>query len=221
MRVVTWNVQHARPNPDGPADVGAVVDALRRLGGDVWALQELDRGRRRSDAVDQPGGIAAALGGTLAWGPTVHDRGEYGIAVVAAADLITSRQIDLGGTREPRALLVVELDHGGRRWTVGCTHLSRRAAFAQDQLARALDVLSQHPAPRVLVGDLNLVPAEVLPWSSAAGFEMVTGPPTHSTRRRRPKRRIDHILVSGARIDEASVHRFGVSDHCAVVADLA
>ena len=75
-------------------------------------------------------------------------------------------------------------------------------------------------AARVLLGDLNLQLAEVGPVAAAAGYEGVDGPPTHSTRRRRPTRRIDHVLLSGATADETAVHRFEISDHAAVVADL-
>lgn len=220
MRVVTWNVQHARPNPDGAPEVGAVGEELARLDADVCAIQELDRGRRRSGGVDQPGVLAERLGGALLFAPTVRRGGEYGIGLIVRGEIGRHEVVDLSGTREPRAALIAEVEVAGDAWTVGCTHLSRRASFAQGQLLRALDALAAHPSPRLLVGDLNLVASEVLPWSTADGYALLAGPPTHSTRRARVTRRIDHVLVQGATVTEASVHRFPVSDHCAVVADL-
>jgi len=220
MRVVTWNVQTGRPNPDGSPDIERVVEHLRDLDPDVAAVQELDRSRRRSGGVDQPTALALGLDGHLVWAPTVRREGEYGIALVVRGEVVRTYEVDLSGTREPRTLLVTELDHEGRRWTVGCTHLSRRTSFAQRQLARALDELNARPAPRVLLGDLNLAPRHVLPWSTAAGFRLVDGPLTHSTRARRLTARIDHILVSGARVEAAAVYRFATSDHCAVSATL-
>jgi endonuclease/exonuclease/phosphatase family metal-dependent hydrolase len=218
---VTWNIQTARPNPDGPADTGAVVEALAPLLADVCALQELDRDRRRSGRADQPAQLAEGLGGRLVWAPTVRwGRGEYGIALVVRGEVRATEVVHLSGTREPRALLVVETDVAGQRWTVGCSHLSRNRAFARQQLVRAFDALAAHPRPRVLMGDLNLVPDEVLPWSTAEGYQLVTGPPTHSTRQRRVTRRIDHVLVAGATATATAVHDFAVSDHRAVVADL-
>lgn len=222
MRVVTWNVQTARPNPDGAPDVDRVVAHLRALDADVVALQELDRGVRRSGGVDQAEAIALGLGGHLVWAPTVRrGEGTYGHGlVVVRGEVVRVRDVALGGTREPRTLLVAEVDHGGRRWTIGATHLSRRRRCATEQLARCLDELAAHPQPRVLVGDLNLTSRHVLPWSTAAGFHLVDGPPTHDLRKRAPSVRIDHVLVSGARVDAAAVHRLDVSDHAAIRVDL-
>ncbi len=221
MRIVTWNIQVARPNPDGPSAIEPLAEALRSIHADVYAIQELDRGRARSGRVDQPTALAEALGGNLAFAPTVR-RGtaEYGIGIVTRGELRTTEVVPLSGTREPRALLVAEIALDGRQWTVGCTHLSRNRAFAQRQLLRVLDALSARPAPRVLVGDLNLLPGEVLPWSTAEGFQLLDGPPTHSTRQTRLTRRIDHVLLSGTTAETVTVHRLPFSDHCAVSADL-
>ena len=221
VRAVTWNVQTGRPNPDGPADIGRAVECLRSLDADVHALQALDRALPRSGRADQPTLLAEGLGGQLAWAPTVGREGSgYGIGLVVRGDIVAAAVVPLSGTSEPRALLVAEVDLRGRRWTIGCTHLSRDRRFARRQLVRVLDAIAGRPSPRVLLGDLNLTPADVLPWSTAEGYQLVDGPPTHSTRQAEVTRRIDHILVSGARVRRAAVHRFAVSDHCAVSADL-
>ena len=82
------------------------------------------------------------------------------------------------------------------------------------------DVLAAHPPPRVLLGDLNLVRPEILPWSTAEGYHLVDGPPTHSTRQASVTRRIDHVLVQGAIVAGSRVHEWDVSDHRAVSAEL-
>lgn len=222
MRLVTWNVQTARPNPDGPADVSRLVAHLQALDADVVALQELDRGLRRSGGVDQAEVVALGLGGHLVWAPTVRrGHGSYGHGlVVVRGEVVRVRDVPLGGTREPRVLLVAELDLDDRRWTVGATHLSRRRRCARGQLVRCLDELVAHPAPRVLLGDLNLTRRHVLPWSTAAGFHLVDGPPTHSTRRPIVTGKIDHVLVSGAQVTASATHHLDVSDHRALTATL-
>jgi endonuclease/exonuclease/phosphatase family metal-dependent hydrolase len=221
VRVVTWNVQTGRPNPDGPSAIGQVVERLRSIDADVHAIQELDRTQPRSGRTDQPTVLAEGLGGHLLWAPTVrHTDGEYGIALVVRGEVLSTTIVPLSGTREPRALLLAEVDVRGRRWNVGCTHLSRNRRLARRQLLHVFDALDRRASPRVLLGDLNLTPAEVLPWSTAEGYQLVDGPATHSTRQARVTRRIDHILLAGATASRASVHRFAVSDHCAVSADL-
>lgn len=221
MRVVTWNLQHGRPNPDGEPDISLAVEPLRALAFDVCALQELDRGRRRSGRVDQPGVLADALGGELVWAPALERGGEYGVALVARAPVVASEVVRLPGEGEPRVLLLAEVEVGGRRWTVGCTHLSTRRRIATRQLVAAFDALAGWAAPHVLLGDLNLVPAEVLPLSTAEGYQLVEGPPTHSTRHAEATRRIDHVLLHGATAERVVVTDLGPSDHKAIIADLA
>ena len=219
---MTWNVQTARSRPEGAAGLDRVGQHLVHLDADVVAVQELDRGMRRTGGVDQAEAVALGVGGHLVWAPTVRrGAGTYGHGlVVARGEVVRLHEVPLGGTREPRALLVVELDHDGRRSTVGATHLSRRTGRAVAQLRRCLDELRDRPSPRSLLGDLNLSPRHVLPWSTAAGFHLVSGPATHDLRRPPPTRRIDHVLVSGARVTEAAVSAADVSDHAAVSATL-
>lgn len=222
MRIVTWNVQTGRPNPDGHADIDRVITHLKRFDADVVALQEVDRGVRRSGGVDQAASVAVALGGHLVWAPTVqHGPGAYGHAVVVVrGEVVRVHEVRLRGGGEPRVLLVVELDLDDRRWTVGATHLSTRARVAKDQLQTCLSELRRHPAPRVLVGDLNLPPGDVLPWSTAAGFHLLDGPATFDTWTPRATKRIDHVLVSGAQVRTARVEVTDMSDHAPIVATL-
>jgi endonuclease/exonuclease/phosphatase family metal-dependent hydrolase len=222
VRVVTWNIQTGRPNPDGPTAIGTVVEALQSVDADVCALQELDRHRRRSGGADQPAMVAEGLPGQVVFVPTVRRGvGEYGIGIVARGEIGATTVVPLSGTREPRALLLAAVEVDGRSWTIGCTHLSRNRDCAKRQLLRVFDAMAGWPGPRALLGDLNLVPREILPWSTAEGYLLVPGPPTHSTRQVEVTRRIDHILLAGARATAVTVHRFAVSDHCAVSADLA
>jgi endonuclease/exonuclease/phosphatase family metal-dependent hydrolase len=221
VRVVTWNIQIGRPNPDGPSDVARVAESLDSLGADVHAIQELDRHRARSGRVDQPERLAAQLGARLAWAPTVRrGGGEYGIGLLVRGEILGTEVVPLSGRKEPRALLMAEVHVDGRRWTIGCTHLSRHREVAGRQLLLVFDAMATRPGPRVLLGDLNLTPGEVLPWSTADGYQLVDGPATHSTRQAAVTRRIDHVLLLGTTARTATVHRFAMSDHCAVSADL-
>lgn len=220
MRVVTWNAQHGRPNPDGRPEIGRAVPALRSLGADVHAVQELDRGLARSGRADQAARLAEELEAELLWAPTLRRGGEYGIALLVRGEVAGSAVVPLRGRGEPRVLLVAQLDVAGLRWTVGATHLSTLPPVAVDQLLQVIDELARWPLPRVLVGDLNLTTEQVLPWLAPEGYHVARGSATHSTRRPVPTRRIDHVAVAGARVLAAATHDLGVSDHRAVVADV-
>jgi endonuclease/exonuclease/phosphatase family metal-dependent hydrolase len=220
MRVATWNAQHGRPNPDGPPDIGRAVAPLRALSADVVAIQELDRGRRRSRRVDQPRILADGLDAELVWAPALERGGQYGIALVVRGTLLRSEVVGLPGRGEPRVAAITEVQVAHGRWTVACTHLSTRRADAVRQLVTIFDALAAWPFPRVILGDLNLADSAVLPWSAAEGYQLVAGPPTFSTRQATVDARIDHILVRAATVRSAWTKDLGTSDHRAVVADL-
>ncbi len=61
MRVVTANLQHGHPIAGDVPAAEQLAAAVRDLPGDVVALQEVDKGQRRSGRVDQTAVIAEAL----------------------------------------------------------------------------------------------------------------------------------------------------------------
>lgn len=221
MRVVTWNAQHGVPTPVGPPDLARTLGELVAIGADVLAVQELDRGRVRSDRVDQPALLAEVLGRELVWGQALDRDGQYGLALLVRGAVRSSAVHSLGGSGEPRVLLAAEIAVDDQPWSVGVTHLSTAATTAESQLTQALGLLNDHPAPRILLGDCNLEPEAVARLASDAGYRVVDGPATHSARARGAHRRIDHVLVDGeVRIEHSTVERLPVSDHLAVVVDL-
>jgi endonuclease/exonuclease/phosphatase family metal-dependent hydrolase len=221
MRVVTWNAQHGVVDPAGPPDLGRALADLGALGGDLVAVQELDRGRERSGRSDQPVAVAAALGGESVWAPALRRGGEYGLALVVRGQVRGATVTRLPGGGEPRVAVLAEVEVDGERCSVAATHLSTRRRTAVAQLVAVLDALAARPAPRVLVGDLNLEPVDLLPWTTSEGYRLANGPPTHSTRADRPRRRIDHVAVQGdVVLGRSLVHRLPASDHLAVSVDL-
>lgn len=221
MRVVTWNLQHGVPDPKGPPDLARGLEPLWALAADIYALQELDRGRCRTRFAHQAAVIADHLGGALLWAPAKHRLwAAQGNALVVRGRIVESDVVRLPGGGERRVAALALVVVRGKRWSVATAHLSLDHAIAQRQLRATLDALADHPEPRVLMGDLNLVPALVEPMTSAAGFKLVDGPFTINARKT-PNRRLDHVLLRGAVTTEAGVTKMPVSDHLAVWADLA
>jgi endonuclease/exonuclease/phosphatase family metal-dependent hydrolase len=67
LRVATWNIAGARREGTDQVDLDAVLTAVRALGADLLAVQEVDRNLARSGRADQPAVIAQALGADWFW----------------------------------------------------------------------------------------------------------------------------------------------------------
>jgi len=220
MRVVSSNLQHGVPDPVGRPDLPLAAAPLRALAGDVYAFQELDRGRWRTRWAHQGAQLADALGGELVWARAKHWLwAAQANALVVCGEVVAREVLLLPGRGERRVAALAQIVVGGRRWSLACTHLSLHPASAVDQVRMILAVLAERPAPRVVLGDLNLRPEKVRPIAMAAGYELVQGPDTINARTGL-SRRLDHVLVQGATIIDSGVTKLPVSDHLAVWADL-
>jgi endonuclease/exonuclease/phosphatase family metal-dependent hydrolase len=104
-------------------------------------------------------------------------------------------------------------------FTVAGTHLSFVPGFNVSQLRHLVRWLADKPAPRLVLGDLNLpgrLPRAVSGWTQLARV------PTYPSWK--PRVQFDHVLARGVgehqvqRVDSA---RLPVSDHNALSLDLA
>jgi endonuclease/exonuclease/phosphatase family metal-dependent hydrolase len=118
---------------------------------------------------------------------------------------------------EPRVGLAAVLRTPAGPLTVATTHLSFVPGWGLVQLRRLVRELRALPAPRVLLGDLNLpgpVPALATRWTPLVRGRTFPAP--------RPRLQLDHVLASGdlpGRVT-GQVRRLPVSDHLALVVDL-
>lgn len=216
MRIVTFNVQHAR-TPAGAVATAALARWCAGLAADVLALQEVDVRARRSARADQAAAVAEATGMACAFGPArrLGWCGRYGNALLVRGDLEAVETVPLprSGRRERRAALLAVASVAGSSVSVASTHLSVHRDESLPQLAFVLDALRARPRPRLLLGDLNLRPAEVEAALDGSGFTLAdsAGPtyPAHG-----PMVRIDHVVVERLEVAATSVlPRAPVSDH--------
>jgi endonuclease/exonuclease/phosphatase family metal-dependent hydrolase len=220
---------------------------LRSIDADVVALQEVDREQDRSGGADQAAELASALG-MRRWyapallGPTSSkeewraaagtDPGgpAYGVALLSRLEVETVTTVQLPRPErrgEPRVALVAGVQAGERRLTVACTHLSFIKTDAAVQLCWLERRLEAEPAPRLLLGDLNLwLPLVRLlsgrRWRPLAFGPTIPNPPPGTVRH---SKQIDHLLASegGGALVRALRTRIAagpISDHRALVADL-
>ena len=185
--------------------------------------------------------FVAALAGTpgatwaAATGEEQPDAGAYGVALLSRYPVRGWQAVRLPAARapvpvlfrgdrrprlvrdEPRVAVCAEVDGPDGALTVATTHLSYVPGWNALQLRRAVKAVRAAPAPRVLMGDLNLGPgvAERVSGMSSA----VTGLTYPADE---PTRQLDHVLVDGLPVRPGSgeVLRLDLSDHRALVVDV-
>jgi endonuclease/exonuclease/phosphatase family metal-dependent hydrolase len=237
LRVATWNIAGARREGTRQVDLDAVVAGVRALAADLLAVQEVDRRLERSGRSDQPAAIAEALGGDWFWSYAPALVGDdfrplsgpdpggpaYGNLLVSRLPLagVEHLRFPPAGGGEQRSALLGIVQVGSRPVTVAAGHLSNRQGHNVRQLRELQGVAASRPAPRLLLGDLNL-PSTVLLLASRRGW-----PETGRGRtwpNSAPTQQLDHILRNdpaglvrprGVRVVAAPV-----SDHRALVVEL-
>jgi endonuclease/exonuclease/phosphatase family metal-dependent hydrolase len=119
---------------------------------------------------------------------------------------------------EQRVLLAAVLDGPAGPITVANTHLTFVQGWNVLQLRRVVRALRRLPAPRILLGDLNM-PGAVPTW--VTGWRRLAVLPTFPAWN--PRMQIDHVLADGPVpvVTSARSVTAAVSDHRAVVVDLA
>jgi endonuclease/exonuclease/phosphatase family metal-dependent hydrolase len=236
LRVATYNV-HGCVGLDGRLSPARIARVLLSLDADIVALQELDVGRSRSQAVDQAQIIADLLEMKMHFGAAIDVTGEkYGNAILSRWPM-ELRKAELlspgGGRHEPRGAVWATVTIGDESIDVLSTHLG----LSQADRNRQLEVLlgddwpcaARSSARTILCGDLNSSPGSAVCRRLGQQFRDVQladgqrGLATWSAAL--PVRRIDHIFVgSGFRVLRTEVPRTRLtrvaSDHLPLVVDL-
>jgi len=248
LRVATWNVRGCRARePDSDrVDLDRTAAILRSIDADLVALQEIDREQERSGGVDQARALGERLGMRwwfcpallgLATGPERWRRADpgedpggpaYGIALLSRPELEWVSPVALPhpeGRGEPRVALIARVGLVTGPLAVGTTHLSFLYRSGIAQLRWLERRLEGEPAPRLLLGDLNLWLPLVRLVSRRGWRPLARGHTFPNPSPATPQRsvQIDHVLASGGqrlRVRRSRVAAGPISDHRALVVDL-
>ena len=199
-----------------------ILEVLREIDADVYALQEVQLGASGFDMLRY---LSEATGYEAVAGPTLTHpvRGAYGNAVLTRHPVRTARRIDLSyPRREPRGALDLELECEGEPLRVIATHLGLRPAERRTQIKRLLRAFEDDEVmTTVLLGDLN----EWFLWGRPsrwlhAYFKATPAPRTFPSGR--PMFALDRIWVRPrALLQEVRVHATPLarvaSDHLPLV----
>lgn len=237
---MTYNV-HGCVGTDRKLDEGRIAEVIAAYSPDVVALQELDRGRRRSQGKDQAHHIAQHLKMDFHFHPAMHMAEEkYGDAVLSRLPmrLIKTAILPTYASRwafEPRGALLVSLQVDGQRVHLINTHLGLSAGERMAQIESLLSDEWMEPAVStdrfILCGDFNALPRSRVYQKAVGRLQDVQQCLRH--RRARPTfpsscplLRVDHIFISADfQVKHVDVPRTPLirraSDHLPLIADLA
>ncbi len=205
FRAMTYNIHHGE-GTDGKVDLQRIADLIRQEQADLVALQEVDKGVRRTQQRDFPSELAALTGMTCVFSNNFpYQGGEYGNAVLSRFPVLswTNTYYRMLRTNEQRGVLQVTARVADQPLVFMATHVDYRPDDVErrqnaEQLAEILD---RYPGLTVIVGgDFNDVPNGRLHrkmkerwqdvWESIGTGEGFTIPS------RRPTKRIDYLWIN-------------------------
>lgn len=217
VRVVSYNIRHAL-GEDGKINLGRIAAVLEQLDADVIALQEVDRYRVRSGMQDQIAWLGEKLGMSWHYAPTLQNGwSQYGNALLSRLPIVDYGVAELGGMREPRNLMRMQVLGPAGPVTVFNTHLGVLQEERRAQVERVLELVGHLGGPAVLMGDFNMsddhlfMQELLVEWQPIplAGGTMSDGS------------KADHVLVRPlAAVMQGQVHHSQASDHGALAATI-
>lgn len=233
MRVMTFNIQHARNFITGKIDIPLMAKTIEDLGADICVMQEVYGKGEGQAFVGQAEKIAEILGFHHYFAPAIDIKGHgpYGNAIVSRYPITFAETVKVPsapriykGYYEDRCLLntVVKTPIGDLG--VMCCHFGLMPNEAELCAQTVVDKINKD-LPTVFMGDLNLTPdSELLnPVRKVLvdtdnfykGESNLTFPSD------KPDIKIDYIFVSdNVKVENVEIPRVIAADHLPVIADI-
>ena len=158
LRVLSYNIRHGE-GMDGQIDLGRIAEVIGRQGPDLVALQEVDKGCKRTDGRD----IAAELGALL----NIEHRfarfmpyqgGDYGVAVLSRLPVVGTSVHRIPGRVDEYCVLEVRVQVDGVATPVSFVSLHndyRDESTRVSQVEAIHEALGNVERPVILAGDFN------------------------------------------------------------------
>lgn len=201
LRVLSYNLHHCE-GLDGKLDLERIAGVIRAVEPDLVALQEVDRGAKRTGSVDQPAELARLTKMQVAFGGNIDlQGGQYGNAVLSRFPIVRHKNHllpNVGGGEQRGVLEVeVELKDAAEHLLFFATHLDHRRDDGQ-RIASAQAInelaLAQAKLPALLAGDLNATPESKTLAEFARQWAIASDKPLFTFPANRPTQQIDFVL---------------------------
>ena len=204
IRVMTYNIQHGA-GFDKKIDLLRTADAINREHPDIVALEEVDKGVKRTDGRDLTAELAAMTGLTGYFSNNFHfDGGLYGNAVLTRFPILqeTNTHYRMIRTNEQRGIIQLVLLVHGRKVLFMTTHIDYRGDNAERLLnvGEMKRIIKQYPGlPLILCGDFNDFPGtpvhKAMKETFADTWELIGQGDGLTFPSSTPKDRIDYIWL--------------------------
>ena len=203
VKVMTYNIRHG-VGDDGVLNLYRIGNVIVNSGAQVIGLQEVDRNwSERSNFEDQAKWLADYLGmefayiGNLDKGGSVVEgepHRQYGLAILSAFPIESSKKYFLTSDREQRGLLEVRITINENKFYFFNTHLGLSTEERKVQVNEVLEIIGKRDKPTILVGDFNAEPDSVELGNMLANYKSISNEKTFSSIS--PDRKIDYLLTS-------------------------
>jgi endonuclease/exonuclease/phosphatase family metal-dependent hydrolase len=230
MKIMSYNIQHG-VGDDSILNLERLGNFVRTSGANIVGLQEVDNNwSERSDFVAQAKWISDFLQMEYVYGANLNltplAEGEasrqYGLSIISNYPILNHKHYFLTSGSEQRGLLEATIDVNGNHYYLFNAHLGLNQQEREIQMKEILDITSQYNDKKIIVGDFNAIPGEVVPMMEGQfkdvfiqNTQVLTFPSNV------PQKQIDYIFVSkdvittNARVEESLA-----SDHLPITVEI-
>ncbi len=206
LRVLSYNIHHGE-GMDGKLDLERIARVIKDADADLVALQEVDKGVKRTDGIDEPAVLAELTGMHAVFEKNIDFQGgEYGNAVLSRlpVEQYKNHPLPRSNPTEQRGVLEVHISVAGRPIVFYATHFDYHGddgeRLASAGLLRGL-LEDADTQTAIVAGDLNALPDSPT-MKLIREFLTDTHNPQagegHTYPADQPDRRIDYILHTPA-----------------------
>lgn len=196
------------------------ADVIKSVDPDWVAIQEIDRGTKRTGRVDQTAALARLCGMNGTYLKKIdYDGGDYGVAVLSKEKPLSVSKILVPGSAHTRCIAILEF----RDYIVACTHFPLEESARVKAAEIACLNLSGREKPVFFAGDFNAIPSSPTIATLKKSFTVLSDSSRPTFRSDKPDRCLDYIMVDSAHADCVKVATRDViaapnaTDHCAIV----
>lgn len=230
FRVLTYNIHHAE-GIDGKIDLERIAKLITENKADIVALQEVDKGVRRTSGRDLPAELAKLTGMNVYFDRNIFFQGgEYGNAVLTKFPIKKKKNTHYKMLREgeQRGVIQLVLDVHGRDLLFMDTHIDYRSDDSErvinaDELKQIVAAAGETPV--ILCGDFNDTPEsrthQKIEKFLSDTWKLIGQGSGLSYSSEHPSERIDYIWISKKSIQPLKIEvlKSIASDHLPVLGE--